>query len=78
VDGTDGIRRSGIGFAWNNRRDDRASQRANSVARLFRALSVEIPVFAYICRYSFEMNRNAKRLRMEETHSDRFQMNRKL
>ena len=41
---------SGIGGAANSRRVGGASRRAHRSARETRALSVEIPVFAYICR----------------------------
>jgi len=37
----------------NRRLQGLAIRRAHRVARLTRALSVAIPVFAYICRYSF-------------------------
>src|SRR4051812_23038735 len=56
-----GICSSGIGFALNSLRQGIANQRAHPLARLLRALSVAIPVVAYICRYSFEINRNASR-----------------
>jgi hypothetical protein len=36
-----------------------ASRRAHVVERWTRALSVAMPVLAYICRYSLEINRNA-------------------
>jgi hypothetical protein len=55
-----------------------ASQRASRLARLRRALSVAIPVVAYICRYSFEMNRKARRERKVGVHRERFQMELKL
>src|SRR5688500_17830973 len=45
-----GTARSGIGGAWNNRRQGLAIQRAHMAERLTRALSVAIPVLAYICR----------------------------
>ena len=42
--------RSGIGAATNNRRTALASHRARRAERATRALSVAMPVFAYICR----------------------------
>ena len=41
---------SGIGRATNRRRHGRAIRRAHRLARFTRALSVAMPVFAYICR----------------------------
>ena|SRR5581483_1504103 len=40
----------GIGRAANNMRQGFAIQRAQRTERLTRALSIAIPVFAYICR----------------------------
>ncbi len=45
-----GICSSGMGAAWNNSRQGLASHRVHVAARLTRALSVEMPVLAYICR----------------------------
>src|SRR5438552_910461 len=45
-----GIARPGIGFARNRPRVNLAMVRAQRFALLRRALSVAIPVFAYICR----------------------------
>lgn len=45
-----GTDRSGSGFAVNRRRHGLAMRRAHRFARLTRALSVAIPVFAYIWR----------------------------
>jgi hypothetical protein len=73
-----GASSSGIGFASNNFRHGTASQRATRVAFCRRALSVEIPVFAYIWRYNLEMNRNASRPRSVGTHFDRLQISRRL
>ena len=42
------------------------------------ALSVAIPVFAYICRYNFEINTNASRARKFGVHRDRAQIRRRL
>lgn len=52
--------------------------RAQRLARFTRALSVAMPVFAYICRYSFEINTNARRDRSEGVQRDRSQTFRKL
>jgi hypothetical protein len=54
-----------MGFAENNFRQGTASQRATRVAFWRLALSVEIPVFAYICRYNREMKRMTAVLRLE-------------
>lgn len=69
-----GARRSGIGFAWNSFRHGTAIHRAHEFARFRRALSVAIPVFAYICRYSFETNTNARRARRFGVTEARFQI----
>src|SRR6185295_10693287 len=45
-----GTCKSGIGLPWKSLRQGTASQRAHWFARLRRALSVAIPVLAYICR----------------------------
>ena len=45
-----GTCRPGIGAPWNSLRQGTASQRAHWLARLRRALSVAMPVLAYICR----------------------------
>jgi hypothetical protein len=73
-----GTSSSGIGFASNNLRHGTANQRATCVAFCLRALSVEMPVFAYIWRYNLEMNRNANRPRSVGTHFDRAQIFRRL
>src|SRR6185369_7816412 len=49
---------AGNGRATKSRRHGRAMSRAHRLARFTRALSVAMPVFAYICRYSFEINTN--------------------
>jgi hypothetical protein len=67
----------GIGAATNSRRAARASHRARVAERSTRALSVAIPVFAYICRYNFEMRTNATRARSERTHAERAHATRK-
>src|ERR1700730_6439529 len=66
-----GIAKSGIGDARKNRRHARPIQRAHRVDRSTRALSVAMPVFAYIWRYSFEMSTNATRERHDSTTRDR-------
>ena len=48
--GAAGSSRSGIGFAANKRWQGFASQRAQRLELFRLALSVEMPVFAYICR----------------------------
>jgi hypothetical protein len=48
-----------IGLAANSRLHCLAIHRAHVFAFFFRALSVEISVPAYICRYSFDRNMNA-------------------
>ena len=62
----------------NRRRAALASTRARLADLATRALSVAMPVFAYICRYSFEINRNARRARRFGVHRDRAQMLRTL
>ena len=39
-----------------------------------RALSVAMPVFAYICLYNFEMSKNVRRARRDFTQADRRQI----
>jgi hypothetical protein len=67
-----------MGFARNNFWHSTAIQRAQRLAFFRRALSVAIPVFAYICRYSFEMNTKASRERSDFTQSARLQISRML
>jgi hypothetical protein len=67
-----------MGFAENNFRQGTASQRATRVAFWRRALSLEIPVFAYIWRYNREMNRNASLPRNVGTQVERFHTSFKL
>jgi hypothetical protein len=69
-----GARSSGIGLAWNSFWQAFAIHRAHEFARFRRALSVAIPVFAYICRYSFETNTNANRARRFGVTEARFQI----
>ena len=73
-----GICSSGMGRAWKSRRQGIASQRAQALARFLRALSVEMPVLAYICRYSFEIKTNARRARRLGVQRDRLQTEAKL
>lgn len=55
-----------------------ASHFANLVARVLRALSVAMPVFAYICLYSFEMKTRMSRDLNDVAQLDRFQIEVKL
>jgi hypothetical protein len=73
-----GTSRSGIGAAANKRRHGFASHRAQLLARLRLALSVAIPVLAYIWRYNLDMKMNANRARNVGVQLDRFQMEAKL
>ena len=67
---------AGNGRATNRRRHGLAISRAQRLARLTRALSVAMPVFAYICRYSFEISTNASRARSVGVQRERTQMRR--
>ena len=69
-----GSTRFGIGAAMNSRRTALASQRARWADRATRALSVAIPVLAYICRYNLEINTKAMRARSDRTQVERFQI----
>ena len=71
-----GSRSAGIGSAANRRRANRASHRAHSAERRTRALSVAMPVFAYIWRYSLEISTNASRARRLFTKLERCQTSR--
>ena len=51
-----------------------AMARGIPVVLATRALSVAIPVFAYIWRYSFEISTNASRARSDATHDERRQI----
>src|ERR1039458_7733123 len=62
---------SGMGLAWKSFLHWRAVQRAQLFDFLRRALSVEIPVPAYICRYSLERNMKATRARKFGVQADR-------
>src|SRR5260370_18928196 len=57
------------GFARNRLRHALASHRAQLLAFVLRALSVAIPVLAYICRYSLEMNTNRSEEHTSELQS---------
>jgi hypothetical protein len=76
-DGT-GHSRSGIGAPLNKRRQGFAIHLAQLEARLCRALSVAMPVLAYICRYSFETKMKAKRDLRVGVQSDRLHTSFKL
>src|SRR5260370_28162233 len=68
-----GISSSGIGLAMNRRRQGLASHRAQALALFLRALSVAMPVLAYICRYRLEMKMKASRALRLGVQRDRFQ-----
>ena len=68
---------SGIGGATNSRRVA-AISRAHCAERETRALSVAMPVLAYICRYSFEISTNASRDLYDLTQVERCQIERRL
>ena len=53
-------------------------RRAQRFARLTRALSVAIPVFAYIWRYNFEISTKANRALSVGVHRERLQIRRRL
>jgi hypothetical protein len=55
-----------------------ASHRAHRVDHATRALSVAMPVSAYMRRYSFEISRKARRAPSDFTTRERFQMSRML
>ena len=75
---TFGTARSCLGFVRNSRKQGLASQRAQRFALWRRALSVAIPVFAYICRYSLEMKMKASRSRSLGAQRERCQIAEKL
>ena len=62
-----GARQTGDGTVWR-------SGAPNGSRDCTRALSVAIPVFAYICRYSFEIKTNASRARRVGVQRDRAQI----
>ena len=63
-----------MGRPVNSRRVGFAIHRAHCAERPTRALSVAMPVFAYIWRYSFEMSTNARRDFSDSTQCARSQM----
>jgi hypothetical protein len=63
-----------MGRPANSRRQGFANQRAHRAAEDLRALSVAIPVSAYMCRYIREINMNAKRPRVDWMKRERFQI----
>ena len=65
---------SGIGRAVNSRRHGLAIHRAQFAERPTRALSVAMPVLAYICRYSFEISTKASLDLSDLTQCARSQM----
>ena len=67
-----------MGRPAKNGRHARAIHRAQFADRLTRALSVAIPVFAYIWRYNFEISRKIKRALSDFTTVARAQMLRTL
>ena len=76
--GWSGIWSCGIGVVRNNRRVSSPSQRAHRVERATRALSVAIPVLAYICRYSRDTSTKASLALKDVTTRDRPQTFRQL
>lgn len=64
-----------MGGAEKSRRHGFAIQRAHRAERSTRALSVAMPVLAYICRYSFEIKIKARRARSDFKKRDRCQIN---
>jgi len=73
-----GMASSGIGLEMKNLRVCRESQRAPEFAFRRRALSVLMPVPAYILRYNFDRKQKANRERRVGAQSERFQMEAKL
>ena len=76
--GSFGMARSGIGLTRKKVPHARPSHLAQRADRSTRALSVAIPVFAYICRYIFEIKTNAMRPRSDRTTPERVQTRRQL
>ena len=64
----------GIAGPTNSRRHQGAIHRANDTERAWRAESVAMPVFAYICLYNFEMSTKARRALHVRTMRDRRQI----
>jgi len=73
-----GDRSSGIGLAWKSFRHWLAVQRAQVLDFFRRALSVEIPVPAYIWRYSLDRKMKPSLARRVGVHSDLSQIARQL
>jgi hypothetical protein len=67
-----------MGLELKSLRHGLASNRAQKLDLLRRALSVEIPVPAYICRYSLEIKTNASRDLKLGVQLDRCQIDLKL
>src|SRR5205809_3621494 len=65
----EGSARSGIGDVTNRRRAAFASHRARRADCATRALSVAMPVFAYICRYNFEIDLTAGKWSFQQAHA---------
>ena len=65
---------SGIGRAWNSFLHCFAVHYAHRLDFLRRALSVEIPVPAYICRYNFDRKMNPSRARRVGVQAERSQI----
>src|ERR1700733_14723607 len=65
---------SGIGLAAKSLRHWRAVQRAQALDFFRRALSVGMPVPAYIWRESFDKNMKARRARRVGVQAERCQM----
>jgi len=63
---------SGIGVAWNSFLHCFAVQRAHDFDFFRRALSVEMPVPAYICLYNLDRNMKAILDRKLGVQADRF------
>jgi hypothetical protein len=70
--------RPGMGRPMKRRRQALPIHRARWADHATRALSVAMPVFAYIWRYSFDMSTNASRARSDFTTRDRFHTARQL
>lgn len=69
-----GTCRCGMGRPANSFWQGLASHRAQSADHATRALSVAMPVSAYILRYSFEIKRKARRAPSDFTTRERFQI----
>src|SRR5436853_7721490 len=69
-----GIARSGMGRPTNSRRVGFAIHRAHWADRPTRALSVAMPVLAYIWRYNFDTSTKASRAFIDSTQRERSQI----